>query len=196
MATRLTIRTELRQRLGDAGAAIWTDGELNGAIDYAIKGLYPHFYRLKVGKTTAGGGPLQTAPSGARNVYSLGLQRTGSTRVRPLRGWRPGDGEAFVPKTGIDGDSLVWCWTTGYDAPTTDGETLLIPVEAEEVVILRSHVSALEALLSDRLRTDKYHALHVRASISEDDIATTIDALHASLRERLQNVTPLPEVQT
>lgn len=195
MATRATLRAELARRLGDTTNAIWPVADLDGYLNWGIVGLYPTFFIRKTATTVAAAGPLQTAPAGARNIHMLGLQRTGSTRVRPLRSWQEGDGQAFIPKTGITGETLVWAWTQGWDAPASDGEVLTIPREAEEVVIIRAQIAALERLLSDRVSVDKYLSLSVRQASSEEDIATTIDALHASLRDRMEHVVPLPEVK-
>lgn len=193
MATRLTLATELEARLGDVTNAIWTEAELKSYIDFAIKGLYPLFFRHNVDTTVAGAGPIQTAPAGARNFHMVGLQRTGSTRVRPLRGWQEGDGDAFVSKTGITGDTLVWAWTSGWDAPATDAEVLTIPQESEEVVLVRCHIVALERLLSDRVSLDKYFSLNVRQASSEADIADQIDSLRAHLADLVATRLPLPE---
>lgn len=193
MATRATLATEIASRLGDGGNAIWTAPEVKSLVDYAIKGLYPAFYQRKVGTTLVADGLVQTAPVGAKNVYLIGYNRQDTARVRNLRGWAEGDGTAFLPKQLDVGDTLVWAWTVGWDAPATDGEALTIPREAEEVVILRCQIAALERLLSDRVSTEKYFALQVRQAITEEDIATSIDALNASLRDRLSVVVPLPE---
>lgn len=192
--TRTVVRTEVKSRLGDVANAVWSDDELNGFIDFAIRGLYPTFYQQKAATSTAVTGPIQTMPSGARNLTGVGLQRTGATRVRPIRGWTEGDGNAIVPKLGIEGETLVWSWTAGWDAPVSDTATLTIPTEAAEVIVLRSQLSAMEKLLSDRVSADKYLAAQVRQGATEDDIALSIDALHSSLRERLERALPLPEV--
>lgn len=194
MTTRNTLRTEVSTRLGDVSNAIWTTGEVDGYLDFAMRGLYPTFYQRKVEETSAGAGPLQAMPNGARNLYMVGYQRIGSTRVRPLRGWSEGQGQAFIPKTGITGGLLVWAWTTGWDAPASGTEVLRIPTESEEFVVLRAQVSALEKLLTDRVSVERYLALSLRQGTTEDDVATAIDALHASLRERSERVVPLPEV--
>lgn len=193
MATRTTLATELSSRLGDSTNTIWPLAELKSYIDYAIKGLYPTFFRHQVDTTVAGAGPVQTKPVGARNLHMVGLQRTGSTRVRPLRGWQEGDTDAFVSKTGITGDTLVWAWTSGWDAPATDGEVLTIPQEAEEFVLIRCHIVALERLLSDRVSLDRYFSLNVRQASSEADIADQIDSLRAHLGDLVANRLPLPE---
>lgn len=194
MTTRDQLRSELATRLGDSAFAVWPSAELDGFLNYAIKGLYPSYYQRKVASTTTVAGPVQTAPTNARNLYLVGHQRQNTIRVRNLRGWADGGGTAYLPKALDAGDTLVWAWTTAYDAPATGAEQLVIPAEAEEVVVLRAQITALEKLLSDRVSVDKYHALQVRQGVTEDDIANTLDALHASLRDRLSGVLPLPEV--
>lgn len=193
MTTRTGLRSELANRLGDSTNQIWTTAELDGFLDFSIKGLYPTFYQRLVAETAGGNGPLQAMPNGARNLYMVGYQRVGSTRVRPLRGWSEGLGTTFVPKTGIAGGLLVWAWTAGWDAPAGGTEILRIPPEAEEFVVIRAQVSALEKLLTDRVSVEKYLSQNVRQGATEDDIATAIDALHATLRERGERVQPLPE---
>lgn len=194
--TRATIRSSVRDRLKDPSpGTVWTDTELNGYIDKAIESLYPSFFQRTVATTVAAAGPIQTAPATARNIYLIGHQRVGSTRVRPMRGWVEGNTQAHVPKVGITGDTLVWCWTTGWSAPALDTDDLTFPTEAIEVVVLRSTISALEALLADKVSAQTYTALQVRAQISEDDVVNALDALHATLRDRLSNVIRLPEVK-
>lgn len=193
MATRALLATEISTRLGDAANAIWPLAEVKSYVDYAIKGLYPSFYLRKVGTTAVASGLVQTGPAGVKNLYLIGYNRQDTARVRNIRGWAEGAGTAFIPKQLEVGDTLVWAWTVGWDAPASDGEVLTIPTEAEEVVILRSQIAALERLLSDRVSAEKYFALQVRQAITEEDIATSIDALQASLRDRLAGVVPLPE---
>src|SRR5690606_20749979 len=144
--------------------------------------------------TTAGDGPLQTMPASARNLHFVGLQREGSTRVRRLRNWSEGDGEAHIPKTGISGDTIVWAWTEGWLAPSDDDAVIGLPPEAREVVVVRAHISALEQLLTDRAARERYMNISAREMVTDEDIIATMDALHLSLRERLERVRPLPEV--
>lgn len=194
MATRATLRGELEYRLGDVANAIWTDNELNAYLDTALKGMYPMWYQRVLATTTATDGPIQTAPAGARNLYMIGLQREGSTRVRPQRGWTEGNGDAFVPKTGITGQTLVWGWTAPYAAPANDSVVLTVPPESEEYIVLRAHITALERLLTDRVQQEKFHALQVRQGVTEEDIATTLDALHETMREIMERAMPAPEI--
>ena len=195
MTTRPDIRTEVARRLGDTANAVWTVAELDGLIDYTIEGLYPTFYQREVAETTAADGPIQTAPAGARNLYMVGHKKATSTRVRALRKWYEGDGEAYIPRTGITGDLLVWAWTKGWAPPVNDAEVLTFPPEAVEVVILRTMIAALERLLTDRVSQEKFHALQVREGSSEDDVDMLISNLRDSLRERVDRAIPLPEVQ-
>jgi hypothetical protein len=197
--TRALLRTGLELRLDDVANTIWSDTELNSFIDGAIVALYPTFWRSYTDTTTpASDGPITPMPAGASNLYFVGIQRTGSTRVRKIRGWTEGQAEAHLPKTDITGLTLVWSWTKGWDAPATDVESIDLPAQAQEVVLLRAHISALEFLLTQRLQTQKFHALQVRAQVSEQDIVAALEALHASLRERTERqleLMPLPEIQ-
>lgn len=195
MTTREDVREAVQARLGDSGGEVWTESELNSLIDLAIKGLYPAFYRRLVAETTAGTGPIQTAPAGVRNLYFLGHKRQTSTRARGVRGWLEGDGEAYLPRVGITGDLLVWGWTDGWDAPATDATTLDLPKAAEEVLVLRTCVAALETLLTDRVKKEGFHAIQVRESSSEQDIDLLISNLRDSIEERVRNAVPLPEIQ-
>lgn len=189
------MRDKLEARLGDSANAVWTTAELDDLLDEAITGLYPSYYDRKVDTTVAGAGPVQTLPTGARNLYYVGYQRTGSNRVRSVRNWKEGVGDAYIPKTAITGDTLVWAWTAGWAAPATGAETVAIPGEAEEVTIMRAQVAALEQLLSGRVNADKFYSLTVRPGVTEDDILSTLEALHASINARLDRVQPLPEIE-
>lgn len=195
MTTRADIRAEVQRRLGDTLASVWTTDELNGFIDYVIEGLYPTFYQRQVAETTAANGPIQVMPAAARNLYMVGHKRATSTRVRNLRKWEEGYGEAYIPRTGIEGDALLWAWTEGWQAPSSDTENLTLPGEAGEVVVLRTMVAALEKLLTGRVSEEKYHAVFVREGVSEDDIDMLISNLRDSIRERVDRTLPLPEVK-
>lgn len=194
MTTRADIRAEVQNRLGDTAEEVWTVNELNGIIDFAIVGLYPTFYQRKVDETIADEGPIQTAPAGARNIYMIGHKRSTSNRVRLQRRWHEGDGDAYVSTVGIAGDKLVWAWTEGWDAPADDVEALTFHKEAQEVVVLRSCIAALEKLLTDRVSTEKYHAIQVREGVSEEDVDLLIQNLRDSVEERVRNTIPLPEI--
>lgn len=191
--TRTQLRAALENRL-NAVSTIWSSGDLNGFIDDAIEGLYPSFYRRYVSTTVAGAGPSQTMPANCRNLYMVGLQRTGSNRVRPIRNWIEGQGTAVVPKANISGGTLVWAWTAGWTAPATDLTTMDIVPEAREVLLLRAEIAAYEELLSGKLQAGGFNALQVRQMITEDEIVNALQAKHASLRDRLDRVIPLPEV--
>lgn len=193
--TRDSLHTELERRLGDTSNGIWSDAELDDYLNNAITALYPYWFRRMVDETLAGAGPLQVAPANCRNIYMLGHKRTTSTRVRPLRNWFEGDGEAYVSKTGITGDTLVWAWTEGWGVPASGTEVLTFPPEANEAVLLRAQISAMEKLLVDRVSADKYHALQVRQASSDEDVASALDALHASLREHYDRAMVLPEIK-
>lgn len=184
---------ELRARLGETADDVFSTAELKGFVDYGIKALYPYFFQYQVDTTTATAGPIQTAPTGARNLYSIGVVRTGATRVRPIRGWTEGDGEANVPKLNITGQTLVWSWTDGWDAPASDSTTLTIPKESEEVVVIRAHITALEKVVTSRTKTQVYLAVQVREGATEQDVLDTLDALHASLKEHLDRGMQLPQ---
>lgn len=193
MATLATLKAELNHRLGDASNTVWGDSEKAAYVAEALASLYPAFYRLRTGTTTAGSGPLQTLPSGAINLYFVGVKNATSNRARTIRGWREGVGEALVPKVNISGQQLIWAWTEPHEVPANTAVTLTIPVQAEEVVILRAHITALERLISSRIKTEKYFAIQVREGVTESEIVATLDALHASVDSRLQRVVPLPE---
>lgn len=195
MSTRLTLRTELRARLNDPTSGVWTDDDLNGYIEQAIKGLYPTYYLRETGEVIAGAGPLQTLPAGAKNLHYVGQQRVSSTRVRKVRGWSEGDGQVIIPKTGIAGDTIVVAWTTGFTAPSDDVTVLDLTPEAEEVVVLRSQIAALERILADRVKQEKFYSLSIREGVTEDDIERTLAALHDSVDARTSRAVPLPEVQ-
>lgn len=193
MATLNSLTTELSARLGDVTNDVWPAEELKGYLKTAIKTLYPIYFRHQVATTTADDGPVQTKPSGARNLHMIGLQRTGTTRVRPLRGWQEGDADAYVPKTGITGDTLVWAWTDGWDAPSTDDETLSIPTEAEDYVLTRAHILAIGRLLTDRNSMERYFSLNVREATNETDLLDQMDTLRAHLSDLAASRLPLPE---
>ena len=198
MATRTTQLAELQNRLGDTGASIWLAATLKGYLDHAYKSLYPTFYRTKVATTTAGTGPVQDKPAAAdyKRIHSIGVRRdTDVTRVRQIRRWQDGDIDAVVPKLQISGQMLVWAWTEGWDAPAGGSTTLTIPIEAEEYSIVRAQVSALENVLTDRVSAEKYFAVQVRQSITEDDVVNTLDALHVTLRAIAERQPPLPELE-
>lgn len=195
MTTRADIRSEVASRLGDTINEVWTEAQLNGIIDHVIQGLYPTFFQREVEETVAGDGPIQTMPVGARNLYMVGHKRSSSTRVRALRNWEEGNGQAYIPRTGITGDALVWAWTAGWEAPANDAEALLFPTEAVEVVVLRTMVAALEYLLTDRVSQEKFHAIQVREGSSEQDIDLLLSNLRDSITERVQRTIALPEVQ-
>lgn len=192
--TRAALLADLKIRLGDT---TWiADASLKNLIDGAIEGLYPTYYKPRTATTVAGVGPSQTLPYGARNLYQVGILRTNGTRVKPLVSWSEDVGAAFVPKVGITGQTLVWSWTEGWKAPAADSDVIDLPTEAREVVVLRSHVGALEYLLSNRAinKRDEFYAQQVRQSITEEEVLTTIDSLNASIKQRLDRALPLPAV--
>lgn len=192
------MRTSLRDRLGDVAIPyVWSDDQLDGFIDSAVTGLYPVYYNFANEISEASGsGPLYPTPAGARNLYRVGLMSSSSSRIRWLRGWSEGNSQCLIPKTNIAGYTIVWCWTEGFEPPVSDTLPLGIPLEAEEVVLLRSTKSALEALLGNRVLKERYYSLNARVANTEDDIALTIDSINASIRERTEKAIPLPKVNS
>lgn len=194
MTTLASLRTDLRTRLRDQAKSQWQDSELDNYLAQAIRGLYPYFFQYRVAQTTADNGPIQTMPTECRNLYQIGLRNTGSTRVRPLRGWSEGNGSAFVPKTGIAGQTLVWSWTQGWDVPSDDATVLRSPVEADEVLVIRAQITALQSLLNGRILEGGYMAQQARQITTEAEVLDTIASLEDSLKTRLEKTVPLPEV--
>lgn len=198
MATRQTLREEVVRRLGDPALIVWDTAELNGFIDNSIKTLYPIYWLSKVGITTATDGPIQIAPSEAigKHIYYLGFQRTGANKTRPLHGWVAGeaDGQVIVPKLTLEGMTLLWGWTEGFNGPDSDTEVLTIPKESEEVVVLRTQVLALERLLSSRTHFEEYQVLlAAREGVTENDIVGTINSLRTSITVLEGRAVPRPE---
>ena len=193
MTTRNDLRTLLEQRTTDTANAVWSQTEWDGFLDTAIDGLYPTWFKTMTGTTTAGAGPIQTMPSGAQDLYYVGVQTPTSNRVRVMRGWQEGNGDAVIPKVGIAGYTLVWAWTAPYTKPANGSATLSIPSELEEVVILRAHIAALENLLTDRVKKQAYLSVTVREGASEQEIMLLLNALHDSLDERVAKALPRPE---
>lgn len=193
MTLRSDLRADINYRLGDIGATIFTATEVNKYIDKAIKSLYPTYFLYKTNTIVATDGPLQTTPAGAKNIYYVGLKKVTSTRVRLVRQWREGADQVFIPKTGITGETLVFAWTAGFNSPADDVTTLDLNPECEEVVILRSMISCLERITSSRVETAKYFSMTVREGVTEADLTATLDALHASLEQRLKQAVPRPE---
>lgn len=194
MASRATLRDELRRRLGDTSSIVWTDAELNGFLDQSVKALYPTYFQRKTGSTAASDGPAQQLPADASNLYYVGLQRTGATRVRPIRGWIEGDGEVVVPKLGITGMTLHWGWTEGWDAPASDTETIPIPKQAEEVTLLRSNILSMERLLASRTHFENFQALlGLQEGVTETEINAAINSLKDSLNRIQEKAIPLPD---
>jgi hypothetical protein len=102
----------------------------------------------------------------------------------------------MVPKLNINlaGAVLVWSYTLPFTKPAGDGTTLTIPVDAEEATIVKSQMTALMKLLSDRVSAEKYFALQVRPAYTEEDVSITVDALAKYYEDLTARALPLPEV--
>lgn len=196
-------RADLRNELKDAhlGSTYWSDTKLNYYIATAIGGLYPTWWKRKVGTTTAGAGPLQTKPTSASNIYEIAIHDAAAPgRPRWLRGWSEGATDAYIPVTqlgagAITGKTLVWSYTTGWDIPGDDVTGVDLTNEAKEVVILKAKEMALQSLLTDHLIQEKYLAQQVRPLINEQEIMSAIDSIHQALQMKAQLAMKLPEVQ-
>lgn len=196
MATRLNVRIEVKNRLGDPANAIWSDAELNGYIGGAVSSLYPTYYLRAQGTTTASAGPVQTLPAGARNIYAVDCQLVGSTRTRALLEWSEGSGTAVLPVSGIAGATLIWSWTKGFTIPGDDVTVLDTPQEAEEHVVVKTHLTALERLLSSRTHMENYRVLQTtREGVTENDVSATIRALRDELALLAAKAIPLPRIR-
>lgn len=192
----MTVRSDLvgraSQLLGDSGNAIFTTTEMNKYFTGAVKSLYPTYWKYETATTTAGAGPLQTMPSGARNLYYIGEQKATATRVRLIRQWKEGTTTTFVPKVNITGETLVWAWTAGFTDPADDVTTLDMNAECEEVVVTKMCISAMERIASSRTEQLKYFALTVREGVTEQDVIAILDAYHATLDNLLKQAVPRP----
>lgn len=193
MTTRAQLLTDLNNRLQDSTNAVWSASEKNEYLNHGIEALYPTWFINNTDTTIAGAGPLQTMPAGASDIYYVGLQTATSNRVRVIRGWHEGSGQAVIPKIGITGSTLVWAWTSSYSKPAAGGDTLVLPKELEDIVVLRAQITALERVLSDRTKATKYYAVNVREGVSEQDVGLSLDALHASINARQKDAIKRPE---
>ena len=192
MTLRSDIRARVSQRLGDVSNAIFPVSELNLYFNTAVTSIYPTWFKFEVATTTAGAGPIQTMPANARNLYYIGESKSTSVRVRLLRQWKEGLGQAFIPKTGITGETLVWAWTQGFTDPGDDVTTLDLNPEAEDVVVIKMCISCLERVASNRVELLKYFALTTREGVTEQDVIQALDAFHASLDDRIKAAVPRP----
>lgn len=190
-----SLQAQVSARFNDSANTVFSAAEVKDYVRSAINGLYPRHYALSTATTVAGAGPIQTMPALCSNVYYVGLQGATSTRVRQIRGWSEGSGQAIIPKLGISGQTLVWAWTVGFSAPAVDTDPTNTPHNSEEDILLRAQITCCERLLSDIVKLQKYLAVNVRQGVTEVDIGNTLDALHASLEERRAYLRPLPEVR-
>lgn len=196
MATRDSILSEVILRIQDTSYETWTEVELKNYIDTALEGLYPNYYIRRIETTTAVVGPLQTKPTGCKNLHQIAHKRTTSNRARNVRRWTEGITKAMIPRTNILGDTLIWSWTEGWDAPDNDSDLIVdLPLEATEAVVLRTCITAIERILAEKERLNKYLAIQAREEVSENDIALTLDAFHAQLDKKLEVAHPLPELK-
>lgn len=196
MATRTTLRDELKRRLGDTSNAIWADATLNGFIGTAISGVYPHFHLKAQGVTTAGAGPVQPLPATARNVYAVDCQLVGSTRTRAVLEWTEGTANAVLPVSGITGATLVWSWTKGFAVPADDVTTLDLVPEAEEYVLTKAHIAALDNLLSSRTHLEAARIFAtVREGVTENDISAELRSLRDNIGLIESKAPPLPRIR-
>jgi len=194
MATLTAVIADVRSRLKDAASPqVFTTAELTTFIADAVTGLYPALYTYKVGTTTASAGPLQQNPVGGLQFYAVSVQNVGSTRARPIRGWHEGAGQSFIPKTNISGQTLVWAWSAPFAAPIAGPDELEVPLWGLELVKIRAEITALEQILTNRVKNQKYFASSVREGVTEQEIDTTLNALHASMEARIKHVVPLPQ---
>ncbi|MGZ4518853.1 MAG: hypothetical protein ACXVGB_00350 [Mycobacteriaceae bacterium] len=192
MATLATLLADLNSRMGDAANTVWTSAEKTLFVSDAVASLYPSFYLLHTGTTTAGAGPIQTAPSGCVNIHYIGLTTATSNRARIMRGWQEGNGDAIIPKLNITGDTLIWAWSQPHDVPASTATVLTVPAAGLDVCRLRAEISAFENILADRVKATKYFAQQVREGVTEAEIVSHLDALHASVDARLKVQAPLP----
>ncbi len=192
MATLATLLSDLNARTGDAANTVWNAAEKALFVSDAVASLYPDFYLLQTGTTTAGAGPVQTAPTGAVNIHYIGVKSSTATRVRTIRGWQEGNGDAIVPKVNITGQQLVWAWSIPHAVPASTSTTLTVTVTGLEVARLRAEISAYENVLGDRTKTAKYFATQVREGVTETELVSQLDALHASVDARIKKLPPLP----
>jgi len=189
---RDTLITETALRLKDPTFVTWGEAELRTYINTSLEGLYPTYFKRLVATTIATAGPMQTLPPTASNLYMVAYKKVLSKRARSLRRWAESNGEAYIPRTTITGDTLIWCWTAGWAAPETDIEALTLPVEVAEAVVLRAAITAIERLLLEKERLDQYLAIQAREDVSEADLGITLDALHATLDRKTKAAHPLP----
>ena len=202
MTIRSTLVADASQRLLDTANAIFTVTELNKYFNNAVTSIYPTFFQYLASTTVASDGPIQTMPvrdglgvplvEPCRNLYYIGESKPSSVRVRLLRQWKEGLGCAFVPKTGIAGETLVWAWTAGFTDPGNDTTILDLNPEAEDVVVIKMCISALERVASSRVELLKYFALTGREGVTEQDVIQALDAFHASLDDRIKAAIPRP----
>jgi hypothetical protein len=194
MATINTILAKVETKLNDSGNAVWDAPTLTDFIKTALTGLYPYYYRSLVDTTTAVAGCVQTMPSGAKNLYRIQLLKTSGRRARNLRHWSEGATTAIIQIANATGGTLLWAWTDGWEVPATDDTAIPeLPNEAEEAIIIKACIMALEQLLTDQEKAQVYYAVQVRQGRTEQDIALTLDTLHASLERKFKAALPLPE---
>jgi hypothetical protein len=127
-----------------------------------------------------------------RNLYQLKYIKSGTVRPRLLRQWTEGAGFAEIPRSDLLGTTVIWSWTTGFTDPGDDVTTLDLNPECEEIVVIRMMISCLERVASNRVEALKYFSLTVREGVTEQDVIAALDALHATLQDRLKAAVARP----
>lgn len=202
MTLRSDLRSRVSQQLGDPTAAVFTSTELNLYFTNAVKSLYPTYWRYMASETVGSAGTFQAMPTHdslgvllalpCRNLYQIKYIKPGTVRPRLLRQWTEASGFAEIPRSDLLGDTIIWSWTTGFTDPGDDITTLDMNPECEEIVTIRMMIACLERVASNRVEAAKYFSLTVREGVTEQDVIAALDALHATLQDRLKAAVARP----
>jgi hypothetical protein len=86
--TFLTIKTSLRERLGDDGSVDWTDAQLANAVQDAMRVAWPYFFEVVADETTYAGANFRDVNVTEVAVPATFYSATGIGKITRLE-WRP-----------------------------------------------------------------------------------------------------------
>lgn len=189
--TGQNIVDEAEALLKDSANAIWSEAEMLQALKQAVRKLYPDIFTPKVDTSLSTDGTSFTFTIPATLDLIMGCQIRPDTSsqyesVRYSTEWDGSNNKLNLYDKYASGLTIKLLGGTRLTVPSALGDTLDIPVDAEDLLLTSIKMECMEMILLDKGKLNQFAARE--QGVTEVDVINMIDILKRDYTRRKDEV--------
>lgn len=182
---------EAEALLKDSTNAIWSEAEMLQALKQAVRKLYPDIFTPKVDTSlsTDGTSFSFTIPAALDLIMGAQIRLSEQSQYESIRystEWDGSNNKLNLYDKYASGLSIKLLGGTRLTVPTALGDSLDIPVDAEDLILTSIKMECMEMLLLDKGKLNQFAARE--QGVTEVDVINMIDMLKRDYTRRKDEV--------